>query len=199
MRIEEIDRVRGLAVVAMVTEHTARTGAAVQWWPSGVAWWTWATVGRVAFPLFMACAGYLWWHKHRRRQDDGLPIMPDVPFKRIAVVCAAAALATPFTLVMGLPPLEVLWSYALALAAMPGVILAPGFFLIAGMVFAFTFPLPMFSYHPGYVLAVCAAGTVTSIDQLGRHLPAWLAMPGRWPLTIYVGHLAVLAGVTLCA
>jgi hypothetical protein len=49
------------------------------------------------------------------------------------------------------------------------------------------------SYEPLCLFALMALGRLLPLEALsGLRLPAWLGWAGRWPLSVYVGHLLLL-------
>lgn len=170
-RVGTLDRVRGLAVVLMVLDHTL-VAAGVGSGPGRL------TITRAALPLFLLTAGSL---------SVGRPSV-----RRAGQIGAAAVAATALGLVVGIGQPDILWLILGALALMP-----VGPWLAAGAAIqATTWPMGWSGYEPGVVLVLVVLGQhygARPLDQLGRRLPEYLEAVGRRPLAWYLGHLAVLA------
>lgn len=186
MRIEELDRVRGAAIMIMVGDHLL--GLAGELLPS--AWWLVPrlTLTRVALPLFLLLAGAL---LAGRCPRGG----------RVVEVLAAGVLVSQLVVAGWLPwmaPLDILVSIGCGLLLWPWIRGSGWFGVVVCMVLAATFPAASLGYHPAYIVGMMLVGTVVGLGplyRLGERLPRWCAWPGRHPLGWYVGHLGVLACV----
>lgn len=191
MRNQQLDGLRGFAIVLMILDHVLVTGLLHWGWPEQLQWLR-LTVTRLALPLFMMIAGYLW-------ADRG------PSWRRLPWLIAAAFVATVCCRLLGLPPIEIVALYLGCMVVSKYVVLAPIPTMIVGLLWAFNFPdtFPQLFYHPGYVLTWLALGVIWWRQELawdyepetiqtppGAQLYGWL---GRWPLTSYVFHLIVLA------
>jgi hypothetical protein len=177
MRDAALDRLRGTAIALMVLDHLLAWGE--------VGFCVQATVTRASLPLFMLVSGNLMAER----------VLPSIG--RAAQLAAAACAST--WLVAGLPfmaPVDVLVSFCLALLAWPAARLAPACALVVCVVVMGIAPMNS-GYSPFELLALMLVGAMTFdvgswLYRFGCALPWWLAAFGRWPLTWYVGHLAVI-------
>jgi hypothetical protein len=173
-RLELLDKLRGLAIVLMVVDHVA-----VQ---TGSPWFVRTLVTRPALPLFLLVAGMLWRPGLRRRHLQ---------------LAAAAGSATVLGAQLGMVAPDVLVVIGIGLAAMPLAVRWPVVTLALAAIQPTTWPLWQ-GYEPGTVLVLLYLGhalaTRTPLElRWADRLPWWTAVVGRFPLTVYVGHLAVLA------
>lgn len=170
-RVAFWDVLRGAAILLMVVDHAALVFDGPDWV---------RVLTRPALPLFMVTAGYLF---------SGLS-------SRYLWVIAAAFVSWPLAQMIDLPVLHILavfvLVYPLLLLPLPWLVFVASWLFVAG----YTFPLEV-GYEPGYVLAFLVLGRFL---RLGQWTPPALSVVGvewvgRWPLTVYVGHLALLASV----
>jgi hypothetical protein len=181
VRLPGLDRVRGLAVALMAADHLLY----VTHGPAELR----HTVTRVAMPLFALVAGYLVRRLSLRwlwvfTVGAALPVaVPWIDNPNIlcelaagAVVCVAARR----------------WRY--------GPLLAFGVLAWALTIAANGYAVPVGSYQLTAVVGLMLLGQHSG-DLLagigGRWLPGWLAGLGRYPLTVYVGHLLAIQLVLL--
>lgn len=171
-----LDRVRGLAVAAMVVDHlVVVTGG-----PGELRW----TVGRLAVPLFFLLAGHLagslrWRHLEVAALGCLLPfVVPWIDSPNVLLLWALGCLALAAARLAGVRPVVVL--VVCLTVAVNGWAVAVG----TGYPFAL-------------LLAFMAAGAMLdrSAFAWGERLPSFLAWLGRYPVSIYVGHLLVLEGL----
>lgn len=173
---------RGVAVVTMVVDHVCAcfgTGQLVR-----------LTVGRLALPLFMLCSGWLL----ARRPPTA---------RRLYELAAAAVAATVVVNVGGLSigQPDVLWLILVGLLLAPAIRRWPVASACVGLVQASAWPMhsPIWTgYEPGLVVALLALGVLWGRYYGLRDLERWpapaaLQLVGRYPLSIYVAHLAALA------
>lgn len=174
-----LDRLRGLAIVVMILDHllivTGHETSPLRY-----------TVTRAAMPLFFVLSGHL----VRRVNERHLMV-------------AALGVTLPLLVPFIDRPNVLLW-YA---ACCPAVLLArragPGALAVLVLV-----PLTLAangyhlwtatsSYDPVGLLGLMALGALLPRDaaRFARRLPAWLGAAGRFPLTVYVMHLLILAAV----
>lgn len=182
-RRDAIDRIRGLAVLLMVVGHVLAvtdSGLLVR-----------LTLTRASLPLFALVTGYL--------------LADREPSNRRTLQLAGGA-AVSLWLVRFLPGMaavDVLAVIGIALAFWPLALRWPVVTLCVGAVQGYTFAGFFDGYQPGHVMALMCAGLLLrrggSVPDLAvarrvaSALPGWVAGIGRRPLTVYVGHLAVLA------
>lgn len=156
-----------------------------------------STLTRAALPLFMFVAGSL------------LARRCDVSSRRLLQVLGAATVVTLVNAVPGgvgfvRPDVLVVFSIVLGLLVLPHRLgLAtpnPLWWVGIGAVQLTVWPDPMAGYDPGLLLLYLGAGALAGPGVLaaaGERLPAFLAPLGRRPLTIYVGHMVLLAAAAL--
>lgn len=170
-----LDKLRGLAIAAMVVDHLAYVldEQLLR-----------VTVGRLALPLFFIVAGHLvcrlsWRHGWVALLGLALPaVVPWIDDPNVLLLYAAGAVLVvqlrraPLALVLVVV-------VALTVAANGWLPATPGF------------------YDPLSVLALMCAGALLSRDSfaIGNRLPRAFAVVGRFPLSVYVGHLLVIEGV----
>lgn len=171
-RSSAIDRMRGLAIVLMCLDHlmlVLELNPLLRWGPT-----------RLAMPLFMLIAGSLitrltWRHL------------------AIGVIGLGLPLFVPWT---GQP--NILFCYAIGAAVVVVSRRLGGpvpVILLAGCIAMLTNGLDFGSYPVLGVVALVLLGSMLPRgvwEPVGSHLPEWLEWLGRWPLTIYVGHLLYL-------
>lgn len=181
MRIAGLDAIRGGAIALMMLDHVAAV--------AGAPWWVRDIVTRFALPLFMFVAGYLWRPGWRWRHAE---------------VFAAAAITLPLVWYLGLAEIHILAVFVLILPLLPISAKWPWLAIGLGLIQAKDWPLGYHGYEPGLVWALVAIGQLTR----DRELPEFgvaesnlrpFTTIGRWPLTWYAGHLAVLAAIVWLA
>lgn len=187
-RLSWVDRLRGVAIVAMVADHVCLAllvlGVPGPWQVVRL------TAGRVAFPLFMLVSGWLAAFRPPSRERT----------RQVLLVGAACSFVPPL---LGLPtgPPDIVLLIGLVLVVWPVLVRWPLLFLAAGAIQAFTWPVPWFGYQPGPVVALMLVGWLWA--EAGRPLvgselgwlPGWVEWCGRRPLALYVGHVFLLATV----
>lgn len=178
-RLQGIDRLRAVALVLMVIDH------ALVAFPAGVVGLAVrVTATRASLPLFCLVAGAL------------LPSSPR--WGRLGMVALAGLAATIPGALIGIGQLDVLLILAVVLAVAPLAARNPTPWLVVAILQPVTWHVPWSGYQPGVVLALVLVGRMVGadqLDQLGRRLPSWSAMISRWPLTVYVGHIGMLAAI----
>lgn len=170
-----VDRLRGLAVLAMVVDHVALfVGAEPLRW----------TVGRVAVPVFFVLGGCLvrrltWRHAWVFVLGLVLPVLaPWVDSPNVLCWYALGAV-----LVWGVRS----WAAGPAVAL---VVLVTALANGVGSVGA--------GYPPAALWALMCFGALVPLGRLaalGERLPGWLGLPGRFPLTVYAGHVLALTAL----
>lgn len=177
-RIGWIDGARGLSIVAMIVSHV---GLALDLTPE----WFHVYVMRPVAPMFLLLLGMLWRPGLRRRH---------LQFAGGVVAAALLSLSLGF----GFP--NILTLMAVALLVMPLMVRFPVVTLAACVTQLAYWPHPNWwtGYPLGLVLAMVLVGHLVSADgavqaygRFGDRLG--LGVVGRYPLSFYVGHLAVLA------
>ena len=175
MRNATLDAARAAGIALMIVDHIA----VVYDWPAPTR-----DITRLAMPLFMITSGYLFTGKLGQRYRD---------------VWATAAITWPMVVVLELALVHVLIVYALVLPllrANQGTLLS---LTCLGLLQAFNWPIGWNGYQPGYLLAFLTLGQLArqaGIEIQHRDWPSWLTWAGRYPLTAYGSHLAVLVGLT---
>jgi hypothetical protein len=180
-RSAAVDAVRGLAVLLMVGDHLCATLAPGSVW-AGVYR---LTLGRLAMPLFFLLSGSLvrrlsWRHAGVLAVGLVLPVLaPWVDAPNVLVWYAAGAALLVLFARQGWP----LW-----LLLLPALVLyANGWTTALGT-----------SYQPWALFALMAVGQLVGRQAWARMpSPGPLRLLGRWPLSVYVGHvlaLTVIAG-----
>lgn len=183
-RSTAIDALRGFAILVMILDHIILT--------MGVGEPLRFTLTRIAMPLFMIIGGTLTTRANPARL--ALVLAVGAALQAIAPAYGAlpllAGYATGILIVAGIRRWGTDTWTAPALAGLL-TITANGWTAIPG------------SYDLAAVAALVLLGTLIprhTLTRLGRPLPRWMASLGRYPLTLYVGHilvLVVIAGVSL--
>jgi surface polysaccharide O-acyltransferase-like enzyme len=169
-----LDRLRGLAISLMILDHLLLVAAAPGWWRD--------TITRAAMPLFFVVAGHLlhrlsWRHLFVAGIGLVLPVVTFVEDPNVLLIYALAA-----------PAVVIARRYALGL---------PLLLVAAVTVCANNVPTIGTSYNPAALLALLCigAGLDRSLFAHARRLPAALGHLGRYPLTVYVGHVLLLTAI----
>lgn len=183
-----VDRLRGVAIVAMVVDHVCLAllvvGVAGPWQLVRL------TAGRMAFPLFMLVSGWL--------AASHPPVWARV--RQVLVVGVVCSLVPPL---LGLPtgPPDIVLLIGLVLVVWPVLVRWPLLFVAVGVIQPFTWPVSWFGYQPGPVVALMLVGWLWAesgrplvSSQLGW-VPGWVEWCGRRPLGLYVAHVFVLSVV----
>lgn len=167
-----IDALRGLAIILMALDHLLHVydpGSPLR------------AVTRFAMPLFMVVAGYLGTGYCTRRYLE---------------VVIAGALSWPIAQALGMPLVHILFVFALVY---PLLRLPIGGLLIVGsigLLQAHNWPLPLGGYQPGYVLSFLVMGRLAAVSGYCLPSPRFRFLTfelfGRYPLEIYVVHLALI-------
>lgn len=172
-RVRSLDALRGLAVVFMVVDHVALVAGLplLRIMP-----------GRLAMPLFFVLGGHLTTGLRRRHF---LILTLGVVLQVLAPWAGPGLVLTSF--VIGA------WVVALAWSMHPGVLWLP---IMVALTFAangatetaLTFDLR------SMVALMCAGALLPRSVFLtaGGRLPRWLSVLGRYPLSLYAGHLVLL-------
>lgn len=176
-RSAALDRLRGVAVVLMVFDHllivTGQAGSPLR-----------ETVTRAAMPLFAVVAGHLSRRGSWRLLGVAvlgllLPVLvPWVDAPNVLLWLASGSVLVVAARRIARPALWLLPLVVLTAAANGRPFLAP-----SG------------SFEPVAVWALMCLGALMSrpgLDRAGARLPAALDRAGRWPLSVYAGHLLVL-------
>ena len=182
-RLHGLDALRGLAVLLMFVDHVL-----IAFDEHHQFELVRMSLTRVCLPLFCVVAGSL--------------IGSGPRLSRLAVVGAAGVVASWLSVPIGIgqPDILLLLVVAISLCAWAG----SGSALRGWVVFALailqpsTWAFTWEGYQPGVVVALVMLGGVIGpcrLDDYGCALQ-WrpvLSFVGRWPLSFYLGHLAVLA------
>ncbi len=174
-RLLGLDALRGLAVLVMVGDHASR------YVPGG--YWFSITGGRLAVPLFFVVAGALvtrvtWRHGWVAVLGLALPVaVPWIDSPNVLLLLAVGAVVVA---TLG----QSVWRWPLLVVALTAYANQwPG-------------PAPVSGFYvPLALLALMVLGSLlgrVELATLGDRLPHWLRAPGRYPLSLYVGHLLVL-------
>lgn len=183
IRIPQLDSLRGIAIGLMVIDHwlvaAGETRSIVR-----------LTVTRLSLPLFCIVAGIL--------------LKDKMNAKRIYQLILAGALATSLGRPIGIGQPDILLVLALVLAIAPVLYKRRELLVLAicfGAIQPVTWPEPWLpheiwtGYQPGTVLVMVLAGTMLKNSELIpkiKRLPVW-EFVGKFPLSFYLGHLAILA------
>lgn len=173
VRLECLDRIRGLAIVCMVVDHLALV--------LGTAGELRLTVGRVAVPLFFLLAGHLARAPRARHAaffalGVVLPVLvPWLDAPNVLVWWALGVVVLHVCRWGGVP----VW----VVVAVCLTVLVNGWGAVEG------------SYSPYGLWALMGVGSMLTLPSFwwGNRLPSFLAVLGRWPVTIYAGHVLLLA------
>ena len=177
-RSSSLDRLRGLAITCMIIDHLCVVFDGPQTLRM--------TIGRVAMPLFFLLAGHL----SRRLRWRHLGIL-------------GLGLVLPLVVPWIDNPNVLVWYVAGAaiLAVCRWGDLSPWVFIGLAMAAAAN-GYPQWKIGTGYdgamLMSLMCAGALLprSTFDVGDRLPAFLAGLGRYPVTIYAGHLVVLTYVS---
>jgi uncharacterized membrane protein len=171
-RSGQLDALRGLAVLLMVGDHLAYFAGVTEYRQ---------TLGRVAMPLFFLLAGHLarrmsWRYAWIGALGLALPLA--APWIDSPNVLLYLALFCP--LVVLLRRRRVL---LLAGAAYGLTLGANGYLEVLGT-----------GYAPAGLIGLMCLGALADRADLERlrFAPAWLQLVGRYPLSLYVGHVLLL-------
>lgn len=191
-RDHTIDALRGAAIILMIVDHAlgfAQTTALAEQWMHTVR----ITVTRLSMPAFMLCSGMLLArHQISRRRWCEVATA--------AVVVNLAAVAAGMSAFV--PDILALWCVVMVVAG--PIRRMPVAMAVLGLLQTLYWPIPIHNFQPGWVMAFVALGVLAERGQdrrmlqaLGDRLPSWTEPMGRHPLGWYLGHLAVLASVTV--
>lgn len=185
-RLVFLDRVRGLASLLMVLDHSLVLSLTLD--PGdGLRTDLRSTLTRLSMPLFMVVSGFLLSGSSRRR---------------VLQVAGAAVLLAPLLYVCWVefaqPEILALWLLVVPLRSL--LERYPLELLFAGVLQVLHLPVGWPGFEPGLVLVFLAMGVLArdrprSLEMLGRALPGWFASVGRYPLTVYAGHLIIFTAV----
>lgn len=145
------------------------------------------TITRAALPIFCIVAGHL------LRSRDPSPAR----FRQLLAAAFLALLGVTWLPFMA--RIDILAILALAFSGWPLIRSWPKTAAIVGITSAAAVPILWDGYHPGLVIALLSIGTMVNDLTMGSRLPPWFALPGRWPLTIYLAHLPLLYLLGGCA
>lgn len=177
-RWQALDQLRGFAITLMVMDH-----ALVLIDPDSPARYS---ITRAALPLF--CIASAQARSSRPPRWSRIAALVCVG----AAISAASALWWPELLVR--PDVLIVFAAAIAIRyALRG--LHPVVVAIIGWTQAAFLPIGWDGYELGTLVMWLAIGALVSaptIDELASKLPKWLAVLGRYPLTVYAGHLGCL-------
>lgn len=175
-RSPALDRVRGLAIVLMAVDHVA-----------SLSGWVVVedTVGRAAMPLFFVLAGSLlgrlrWRHAQLVGLGLLLPVvMPWLDAPNVLTLYGVGALVIWLWRRLVWP----VWVLAAAGLTQAANGWAGGLFFTG--------------YQPLALLGLLALGAMLprTTWSWGSSLPGWMGLLGRFPVTVYVGHLLVLTAI----
>jgi predicted acyltransferase len=197
-RVTAIDRLRGLALLLMILDHSLVVYQAVNG-PQDWVWWIRHTVTRFALPLFMMMAGLLIAQK-------GHPAWNRLPF--ILVAAIVINVVAHYLPQVGFHTPDVLANFVMAVPLYFLFVRYPLETIVVGFLQAYYLPITWnewMGYQPGMIMAFLALGVLlkfhpnTLVMRLGRRLPAALEILGRRPLLWYCGHLAVLYVIGIAA
>ena len=177
MRNRSLDVLRGLAIVLMVLDHVCFQ-IHTPW-----AWVLRTTVCRAALPLFMLVAGCVW---VTIRTPD---------WRSLLRLLAAAGAASALCQYLHMPSHEILAAFFVVACSARMVVASPVFCACFGLVASVEWPIAGWAYQPGLVLAYLSIGVLGWFSVLQFRLRCRpLEVLGRWPLTCYLGHLALILG-----
>jgi len=169
-RIVALDACRGWALVYMLCSHTALGVLGWMWWPRGLGW-----------ALFVVVAGSLW--------------RPRLGKRYLQIVYGGVASMVP-AVAMGLAFWNILLGWAVVLPVAFFLRRLPTLWLVVVAVqIHWLWPI---GGSPGLVMLAWLIGRTLGPSALGSSLawvpsPRWLLWLSRYPLSVYVGHLWVLA------
>jgi uncharacterized membrane protein len=188
VRLPALDLLRGVAVLLMVADHVLYA-AGLHVWRLGPT--------RIALPLFALLAGALFRPGLARR-------------RLVELAVAAILLAPPLEHLLGMPTPGILavllWCVLILqlvdLDSRPTVLAV----LTVAVLQPVTWPMVLWfptwnGYEPGTVLALMLVGQLArpylaQLESRSRAAASSIERIGRYPLTLYVGHLLVLVVLT---
>jgi uncharacterized membrane protein len=172
-RLAGLDAVRGAAVLLMVADHVSR-------YVPGGGWFS-LTGGRLALPLFCLVAGSL-----ASRLSWRLAV---VALLGLLLPVLVPWIDSPnILLLLALSLVLVRWARRASVSLLAVLAVCLGLLVNGWGWVASGYPLPA-------VLALVVVGALVGrapLDAWGLALPRWVGVCGRWPLSLYVGHLLVL-------
>lgn len=189
-RFERLDAIRGAAVLLMLVDHVF--AVAVQLGASRWFLLPHLTVTRFALPGFMVTSGVLW---HLRGPSG----------RRQWQVFLAACVSFGLSWRAGLDCPDVLAIYAVVLSVAELVVWYPFAVATLGFLQALNWPIHWDGYQPGWVMGWLALGVLLGREvELGRVQlrsansgGSVLHFVGRWPLSFYLCHVAILVVVVV--
>lgn len=165
-----LDRLRGVAIVLMVTDHLlelTHSGDFLR-----------LTLTRFSMPLFFLISGHLLRRFSKRTVGIG--------FIGIVLPLVIPWIDAPNVLLMYALGAFLLTRFSALPVAVVGLTIAANHFDLIGNAYGF-----------GAILAIMALGKMTprSTFDWANKLPNVLTVIGRYPLSVYVGHLLILQGI----
>lgn len=167
-----LDRVRGFSIVLMVIDHLLIIFDSTNFLRYSLT--------RVALPLFCIVAGSL--------------LGDRVNLFRWLQVLLCGIFCTVFSFGQGTPDILCVLAVVLPLACW----FPSAWLIFIGLLQAKYLPFHVSGYQVGWVLALVLLGRLFKDDLragvllLADCLPSCMAFFGRWPLSIYVGHVVLL-------
>lgn len=189
-RLVFLDRVRGLAVLLMIVDHLLLFSLTLA--PAAdLRVDLRSTLTRLSMPLFMVVSGFL---------------LNGVSRRRVVAVAVVAAGLAPVLYVcwpeFAQPEILALWLLVFPLRSL--LVRFPLELVFAGVLQVLHLPVGWPGFEPGLLLVFLGLGVLArerprSLELLGRLLPGVFARFGRFPLSVYAGHLLLLSVVLLVA
>ena len=195
VRIALLDGMRGLAIIIMIVDHilSALESIGIE---SNFVEYSRLTATRFSMPLFMIASGIVWGAYGLRLKRWG-----QVLLLAVALNAMTRLLWPDFNFP------EILMVWALLAIAWRLIVRFPIITMIVGYTQTTYWMLPWQGFQPGELAIFLGAGVLISkapLDWLWRErrtakLIEPLAFVGRYPLTIYGGHLTLLAIIVAIA
>ena len=186
-RIAVLDKVRGLAIILMMLDHTLVMLSTLEIISNG-ALLTRMTLTRFALPMFMIVSGALWAARTPGGKRIGSIILVSI-FLNVFMVMFWSEFSTP----------EVLAVWALAALFASFISKYPVLAITLSYIQWEYWPIGWDGYQPGVVVLFLAVGVlaarcgiVPGTGVAGKLLPEFLGVIGKRPIIWYAGHLVVL-------
>ena len=174
-RSTALDKLRGLAIILMMLDHLL-----VQIDPQSLIRYS---ITRACMPLFFIIAGHL--------------LRPRIKWHRLILILIIGAALPHYAPWLDSPNVLVWYAVFAPIVAWGNRAILAGTILAALTLYANGYGQVEGSYAPLALGAFMAAGRLTPREWFGRAsgIRGWVAVIGRWPLSVYVGHILLIEGI----